>query len=320
MMKDLGHEVYLYAGEQNEAPCDELVTCITEQERLDGLGSTHFTAASFDIAQPYWNKFLNNVIEELGKRIQEKDFICLIGGTSHKPVADAFPNHMSVEFGIGYGSTFAKYRVWESYSWMHASYSAYRDPTSVDGLFYDHVIPGYFEPEMFPYQADKGDYYLYIGRMIQRKGIDIASQMCKEIGARLIMAGPGDYIPAYGEYIGPVDSNKRADLMGKAIAVIAPTIYIEPFGNIVPEAHLCGTPTITTDWGAFVETNVHGFTGYRCRTLDEFCRAADDVKSLDTLAIHNHAINKYSIDVIKYEYDKYFNRLLTLWGKGWYER
>ena len=144
--------------------------------------------------------------------------------------------------------------------------------------------------------------------------------MCKEIGARLIMAGPGDYIPSYGEYIGPVDSNKRADLMGKAIAVIAPTIYIEPFGNIVPEAHLCGTPTITTDWGAFVETNVHGFTGYRCRTLDEFCRAAEDVKSLDTLAIHNHAINKYSIDVIKYEYDKYFNRLLTLWGKGWYER
>ena len=29
MMKDLGHEVYLYAGEENEAPCDELITCIS---------------------------------------------------------------------------------------------------------------------------------------------------------------------------------------------------------------------------------------------------------------------------------------------------
>ena len=320
MMKDLGHEVYLYAGEENEAPCDELITCISDQERLDGLNGKHFTSASFDITQPYWDKFLNTVIKELGPRLQEKDFICLIGGTSHKTIADAFPNHMSVEFGIGYGSTFAKYRVWESYSWMHASYASYRDPAKIDGFFYDAVIPGYFEPEMFPYQPEKKDYYLYIGRMIERKGVDIASQMCKEIGAKLIMAGPGNYIPEYGDYIGPVDSDKRAELMGGAIAVIAPTTYVEPFGNIVPEAHFCGTPTITTDWGAFVETNINGVTGYRCRTLDEFCKAAEDVKQLNPKVIHDLAMATYSVDVIKYKYDKYFKGLLTLWDKGWYTR
>jgi glycosyltransferase involved in cell wall biosynthesis len=173
---------------------------------------------------------------------------------------------------------------------------------------------------MFPYQPKKKDYYLYIGRMIERKGIDIASQMCKEIGAKLIMAGPGNYIPEYGEYIGPVDSDKRAELMGGAIAVIAPTTYVEPFGNIVPEAHFCGTPTITTDWGAFVETNVNGVTGYRCRTLDEFCKAAEDVKKLNPKVIHDLAMATYSVDVIKYKYDKYFKGLLTLWDKGWYTR
>ena len=134
------------------------------------------------------------------------------------------------------------------------------------------------------------------------------------------MAGPGNIIPEYGEYIGPIDSEKRAELMGKAIATFAPTLYLEPFGNVVIEAQACGTPTITTDWGAFTETNINGFTGYRCRTLNEFCEAAENVKSLNTLAIHHHAVNKYSVDTIRYEYDKYFRRLLALWDKGWYER
>lgn len=33
MMKSLGHTVYLYASEDNEAPVDELITCITKQGR-----------------------------------------------------------------------------------------------------------------------------------------------------------------------------------------------------------------------------------------------------------------------------------------------
>jgi glycosyltransferase involved in cell wall biosynthesis len=319
MMKTLGHTVYLYAGEKNTAPCDELITCITEQERLDSLGDTHYTAASFDIDLPHWKKFNSTVIEEIGKRINQKDFLCFVGGTSHKPIADAFPDHISVEFGIGYGATFAKYRVWESYSWMHSNYAGYKDPTTVNGLFFDEVIPGYFDPNEFPLQTEKEDYYLYVGRLIDRKGYQIASEVCKELGKRLIIAGPGEP-PEYGEYVGVIGPEERAKLMGGAIALFAPTLYVEPFGNIVPEAHFCGTPTITTDWGAFVETNEQGKTGFRCRTFDDFCKAVEDVKSLDSNYIHERAIKNYSHEAVAPKYDKYFNKLLTLWDKGWYER
>jgi hypothetical protein len=41
MMKGLGHTVYLYAGEENEAPCDELITCITNEQREEALGGKH---------------------------------------------------------------------------------------------------------------------------------------------------------------------------------------------------------------------------------------------------------------------------------------
>jgi len=319
MMKDMGHEVFLYAGEFNSAPVDEHIQCISESERLESLNGNHYTTGSFDSSLPHWIKYNNKVIIELSKRIEQKDFICLIGGYAQKSIADYFPNHMSVEFGIGYPGTFAKYRVFESYAWMHSIYAQHNLASAVDGKFFDAVIPGYLEPHMFPLQEQKEDYYLFIGRLIERKGYRIAQEVCQALGKRLILAGAGPQ-DGYGEFVGAVGPEERAKLMGGATGVFAPTIYIEPFGNIVPEAHFCGTPTITTDWGAFTETNINGVTGYRCRTLDEFCRAAEDVKKLDPRTIYETAKNKYSLEAIAPQYDNYFRRLLTLWDKGWYQR
>jgi glycosyltransferase involved in cell wall biosynthesis len=134
------------------------------------------------------------------------------------------------------------------------------------------------------------------------------------------MAGPGDYIPTYGEYIGPVGPEKRAELMGGAIATFVPTLYLEPFGNVNIESQACGTPVITTDWGAFTETVVQGVTGYRCRSVEEFILATQNVKTLDREFIRKRAIDTYSVDVIAKQYEYYFQRLLTLWGDGWYEK
>ena len=319
MMTKLGHEVYLYAGEQNEAPVTELITCITEAERAEAVGDQHFTSTSWDQELPHWQMFNKNAIAGLKERLQPHDFICAIGGYSHKSIADAFPNHMTVEFGVGYGGVFSQYRVFESYAWMHSIYAGYQNPTTVDGKFFDVVIPGYLEPEMFPLGDGDSDYYLFIGRVIDRKGFAIAQEVCKRLGKRLIIAGPGGDPGGYGEYIGSVNPEQRAELMGKAIATLAPTLYIEPFGNVVIESQACGTPTITTDWGAFTENNPNGVTGYRCRTLSEFLQAAEDVKKLDRKAIREHSISRYSLDTIGLEYEAYFQRLLTLWGDGWYQ-
>lgn len=318
MMSNLGHEVLLYAGEQVEAPVAELITCIYEDQHEAACMGQHYTSASFDTNLPHWQIFNANVIREMTKRLQPTDFICLIGGYAHKPVADAFPEHLSVEFGVGYGGVFSKYRVFESYAWMHSIYAAHKNPTTVDGHFYDTVIPGYLEPEMFPLGSGDGDYYLYIGRIIERKGYKIAQEACERLGKRLILAGPGTG-SGYGEFIGPVGPEKRAQLMGGAIATFAPTLYIEPFGNVVIEAQACGTPTITTDWGAFTETNIDGVTGFRCRTLGEFMWAATAATKLNREAIREHAVTRYSLDVIAKRYEDYFTRLLTLWGDGWYD-
>lgn len=313
MMMGLGHEVYLYAGEEVEAPVTELITCISEESRariVNGFGD-------FNPNSPHWLLFNGNVIRELRSRLEQQDFICLIGGNAQEPIAKAYPNHISVEFGVGYSGVFTQHRVFESYAWMHSVYSAWKNPIDINGNWFDVVINGYLEPEMFPLGKGDGDYYLYIGRLIDRKGYQIAQEVCERLGKRLILAGNGKQ-SGYGEFVGPVNPEQRAKLIGGAIATFAPTIYIEPFGNVVIEAQACGTPTITTDWGAFTETNINGFTGYRCRTLQEFMDATEAVKSLDREKIREHAVSRYSLDVIAKQYEDYFKRLSTLWEGGWY--
>jgi glycosyltransferase involved in cell wall biosynthesis len=317
MMKAQGHTVFLYAGNQSEGIEDELISCTTEAERKAAVaGVAHYT--SFPFSGPLWDSFNAKAIAELGQRLEPQDFICLIGGSAQKSIADAFPDHISVEFGVGYGGVFSKFRVFESYAWMHSIYAGWKNPTTADGQFFDAVIPGYLEPDMFPLGDGKGDYYLFIGRLIDRKGYRIAQEVCERLGKRLILAGPGEQ-SGYGEFVGSVDPQRRAQLMGGAIATFAPTLYVEPFGNVVIESQACGTPTITTDWGAFTENNPHGETGFRCRTLAEFMQAAEDVKQLNRASIRQGAVSLYNLDTIGQQYEAYFKRLLTLWGDGWYQ-
>jgi glycosyltransferase involved in cell wall biosynthesis len=317
MMKGRGFGVTLYAGEQNEAPCDELVTCITEAERAAIVGTRHYTEA--DWGHPGWQRFNANVIAAMRQRIQPHDFICVIGGYSHKPIADAFPNHLTVEFGIGYAGTFAKFRVFESYAWMRTIYGAQSkgNAAAIDGQWYDAVIPNQIDPALFPAGKGDGGYFLYVGRLIDRKGYAVAQDACKRIGARLILAGPGR-ASGYGEFVGEVGPEERARLMGGATAVFMPTHYIEPFGTVAIEAMACGAPVIATDWGAFTETIRPGFNGFRCRTLAEFCEAAVRAPELDREAIRTHALATWSMDAVAPLYEAYFDRLSTLWADGWY--
>lgn len=318
MMKNMGHTVYLYSGDQNQAPCDEHIQCYTEADRLKVVGDNHYTMASFDYSLPHWVNFNATVAREIKERAELRDFICVMGGLANKQIADSLPHMMTVEFGIGYGGVFAKYKVFESYAWMHTVYGALQgNPNAVDGRFFDDVIPAYIEPELFPFVAEPDDYYLFMGRLTERKGYQIAVDVCKYMGKKLLIAGQGTP-PDYGTYVGVVGPERRAELFGHAIASFAPTIYVEPFGTVVIESQMCGTPAITTDWGAFTETVQNGISGFRCRTMKEFVSAAYQSQHLDRQAVRNHAMNNYSLQAVQLRYDAYFRRLLTLWEDGWY--
>ena len=84
---------------------------------------------------------------------------------------------------------------------------------------------------------------------------------------------------------------------------------------------LCGTPTITTDWGAFAENNIEGVTGYRCRTFGDYVRA---VRCIEVGAISSKDCReqgmKFSLESVAPKYEKYFQDVLNVYtANGWYE-
>lgn len=341
MMKSLGHTVYLYASEENEANCDELITIASKEDQLKWFGDHDHTKKFFNITwdatDKHWLVTNQRAVAEIKKRSDKKDFVCLIGGTCQKDIADGLPDMMSVEFGIGYSGTFSKYRVFESYAWMHYVYGK----QGTNGNFFDTVIPNYCEIEDFPaaHSLEREDYFLFVGRMIKNKGPLIAVETTEAIGAQLLMAGQGvnkqfkdkdgnthvlaDEVRLDGSrlsHIGTVGPEKRGELMSRAKAVFVPTTYVEPFGGVNVEAQLCGTPVITTDWGAFTETVLDHVTGYRVRTLGEAIWAAQNVDKLNRERIRRIAQANYGTERVKFLYQAYFEQLSLLWDQGWYDK
>lgn len=325
MMMDRGHEVYLYSGEMNDAPCTRHFVCIDEKTRAASCDG-HFHNTQHSPNAPVWMTFNANAIEHMRPHARKGDFLCIIFGMAQKPIADAMMDVLlPVEYGIGYHYTFAACRVFESYAWMHTIYGAENKPYSPggansdrDGIFFDDVIPGYIDPSQFELAFSKGKHLLYLGRMIERKGVIEAVEIARACGRKLIGAGPGT--PPNGmHYVGEVDWRRRRRMLSRAYAVLMPTRYIEPFGNVAIEAMASGTPVITTDWGAFTETVVEGVTGFRCRSLQEYVDAVGKCENLTPTVIRAYALGRYSMDVIGNKYDDYFKRLSSLWGKGYYQ-
>lgn len=333
MMKSLGHKVYLYASEENEANVDELITIAPKDDQQKWFGNNDFKQKFFNITwnieDEHWQNTNRRAISQIKKRINKKDFICIIGGVCQKQIADAFPAHMSVEYGIGYEGVFAPFRVYESYSHMHYVQGKLNDD---NGRFYDAVIPNYFEPENFQFKNKKEDYFLFLGRFIPRNGVEIAVEVTRRLGKRLVLAGQGvskvegntiygDDFSVSGDHIlhvGHANVAQRSALLRNATATFMATTYIEPFGGVAIESLLCGTPVIATDFGAFAENIQHGVHGYRFRTIGEAVWGAKNVHKLNNKKIHQYAVENFSVERVKYLYQAYFEQLQTLWEEGFY--
>lgn len=337
MMTPLGYDIIVYSGKHNDMVCSEHVPVFTmaQQKKWYGTHDPNLlpTVATWDVNAQPWRQMNHRAIAEISERIEPEDVILLLAGRAQQPIAEAFPEFISAEWAAGYDGIFAAYVCYESYAWMHYLYGLTSQNHGGEGRWCDTVIPNFFRPDDFSLADDRDDYLLYVGRVTYAKGVHIATQIATATGRKLVVAGSGvedsgpDFLKSTEgftitgtdiEYVGVVGVEERNKLMGRAHALIASSTYLEPFGAVVVEAQMCGTPVIAPDWGAYTETIDPGVTGYRFRSLGEAVRAVEQVEKLTPSFVREQAISRYSLEAIGPRYDRWLRQLGDLHRGGWY--
>ena len=343
------HEVYDYGHEASDSACTEHITVTTNDDLKTAYEDKDYSKSFYDHDRKdhAHQTFYKNTVPALKERLQDGDFILCWWGTGHYEIIDQLnldpaSKIFVIEPGIGYPYTFAPYKVYESYAKMHVDIGAwsqaydiydklYKKVPGLDKIFpfhcrhytdpnwYDTVIPNYFDPNDFDYRADNDGYYMFIGRLIPSKGLELAMRLADKMGKRLIVAGQGDFVKDMGfepwdcvEFIGTVGLEERRKWMAGAELGICASYYPEPFCGTHIEFLMSGTPILTTDWGVFPETVPHGIVGFRCRTFNYFVEAARNIHEIQPAVCRAWAVNNFSMDRVSLMYNEYFDNITRI--------
>jgi glycosyltransferase involved in cell wall biosynthesis len=167
------------------------------------------------------------------------------------------------------------------------------------------------------------DYLAFVGRIRPEKGLDraiaiaIASEQPLRIAA-CIDASCHDYFthviqPLLNhpliEFVGDIDDVEKADLIGKARALLFPVNGPEPSGLVMAEALACGTPVIAWRTGAVPEVIRHGVTGYVVERLDEAQRAVKRIGRIDRAACRKEFERRFTSGRMADEYLRLYQRI-----------
>jgi FkbM family methyltransferase len=324
MMTLRGHTVIHYGHEDSCVECTEHVTVISRDKynAVYGDHDFHSKLFKFDQGDEVYTEFNQNAIREVNARKQSGDWLLAFWGAGHQSICQGAGHGMRVcEPGIGYPyGHFAEYKIFESYAMYHAYVGLTRVAHCVDLSTWskEAVIPNYFDPCDFEFSSQKDDYFLFVGRIGSAKGVDWAIRMTEHLGKKLIIGGQNaeDGIPfphpKHIEIVGHVDIETRKRLMSRAQAVICMSMFAEPFCGVHVESLMSGTPIITSDWGAMTEFNLHGITGFRCRTFEQMLEAGRRIHEIKPETCRQWALDTFSIDKVASMYEDFFLRTHSL--------
>ena len=182
------------------------------------------------------------------------------------------------------------------------------------------VIPHAVADEQFTFRPEPEDYLCFFGRFTPGKGPLAAIAAARALGRRLLLAGPrNDYYRARVEplvdgrsveYVGPVNGPERDRLLGGARALLYPVQHPEPFGLVMIEAMMCGTPVAAMRLGAVAEIVDEGVTGWSAETDAAYLRQVRRCLELDRRTVHQAAAARFSAARMAYDYAQTYRALL----------
>jgi glycosyltransferase involved in cell wall biosynthesis len=150
------------------------------------------------------------------------------------------------------------------------------------------IYPAVDTERYLPAPSPGGDYFLVVSRLIPYKRIDLAVQVCTELGLPLIVVGEGRDRAALEELSGPtiqfrgrVSEEELGQLLAHCRAFIFPGY--EDFGIAPVEAQAAGRPVIAYAAGGALDTVIEGETGifFHEQTPEALAEATRCLDSID---------------------------------------
>jgi len=121
--------------------------------------------------------------------------------------------------------------------------------------------------DFFTPAGDRGDFFLYVGRLTGYKRPDLVVEAFRGLRYPLVVVGAGPLrselergAPHNVSFRGSVDDGELRRLYREARALVYPVD--EDFGITMAEAQACGTPVIALNSGGALDIVAHGTTGW----------------------------------------------------------
>jgi glycosyltransferase involved in cell wall biosynthesis len=121
--------------------------------------------------------------------------------------------------------------------------------------------------DFFTPGGERGEDFLYLGRLVSYKSPDLVVEAFAELPHRLLVVGDGHLEPELRakatpnvRFLGRVGDAQLRDLYRSARALVYPAE--EDFGIVMAEAQACGTPVVALAAGGARDIVAHGVTGW----------------------------------------------------------
>ena len=133
---------------------------------------------------------------------------------------------------------------------------ARRDPDDGDERHPDAGNAGRFAA----FFADEAPTVVYVGKLIENKGVQVLFEALRDLDARAVVVGFGDYreelealAPERVLFTGALEHRHLVHLLPLADVSVVPSIFPEAFGMVAAEAAAAGVPPVVADHSGLAE-------------------------------------------------------------------